>query len=101
MIFVENMKMLAMFLRTMYMTQFVLQVASHRIMKASNPSAAQMKRGQTLLSYKHLKWEDDVSRTSADGTGVLLRETVADFSWEQQICGRAASESWKYFRGMQ
>ena len=57
MIFVENMKMLAIFSRTMYMTQFVLQVASHQLMKASNPSA-----GQTLLSYKHLKWEGDVSR---------------------------------------
>lgn len=39
------------------MTQFVLQVASHQLIKVSNPSAGQMKRGQTLLSYKHLEWE--------------------------------------------
>jgi len=42
MIFVENMEMLAIFLRSVYMIPFVLQVASHQLMKLLNPSAGQM-----------------------------------------------------------
>lgn len=54
-----------------------------------------------LLSYKSQKREGAVGGDGADGTRVLLRETVAEFSWEQQVCGRVAREFCKYSRRMQ
>lgn len=37
----------------------------------------------------------------SDGTRVLLREPLADFSWEQQVHGTVAREFCKYSRGRQ
>lgn len=85
--------MISVFLR-MPMAQFLLQTAPPQLVKARGAEhSPAVTQGSQTRTCPWWGW--------SDGTKVLLKEPLADFSWEQQVHGTVAREFCKYSRGRQ